>query len=97
MPIDEALRDERAQPGREAAATVEVAEDGLPDAVLLLQSEELCVQRLRDFTCAAAGIDGVRGTEHPGPELAHEMIPGLFVHRLRMRTRARDRQRCNES
>ena len=63
MPIDEALRDERSQPRREAAAAVEVAEDGLADAVLLLQPEELGVQRLRDLARAAAGIDGVRGAD----------------------------------
>ena len=64
MAIDEALGDERSQPRGQAAAAVKVAKDGLADAVLFLEAEELCIERLGDVARAAAGIHGVRGAIH---------------------------------
>ena len=82
MTIDEPLGDQRSQPRGETAAAVKIPEDGLADAVFLLEPEQLRVQRLRDVAGAAAGIHRIRGAIHGGPELFHEMIPRvLAAHR----------------
>src|SRR5581483_4212587 len=50
--VDVALRQDGAQPRRETAASVKVAEEA---------AEELCPERVGDFACATRGIDRVCG------------------------------------
>ena len=79
MAIDVTLRDQRSQPGSKPAAAVEIAEQRLPDAVTLLQAEQLCVELLRDLSRGAGGIDRIRGAIHAGAEFEDEVIPRVVA------------------
>ena len=77
--IDVPLRDQRSQPGCEAAAAVEIPEHRLPDAIVFLEAEQLRVKCFGNLARAAGGIDRIGRAIHTGPELAHEMVPRIFT------------------
>jgi hypothetical protein len=88
-PIDVALRQHRAQPRGQTAASVEVAEMRSALAVTHVEPEQLAVERVREIARPASGIDGIRRSVQNRPMLANEMLP----RRLRsLRARARERQ-----
>ena len=76
--VNLALREHGAQPGPQAAPSVEVSEERTPLPIAFLQSEEIGVNRIGQLARAAGGIDGVgRAVEHRSV-LAYEMIPRAF-------------------
>ena len=73
--IHESLRKHRAQPRGEAAAAVEIAEEGLPDTAADVESVELRVQGVGQLARRAGGVDGVASAVQHRTILEHEVIP----------------------
>src|SRR5678816_948320 len=71
QPVNVPLRQHGTQPGGQAAASVEVAEERT--------LEELAVDAVREIARSTRWIDRVGGTIEDRPMLADEMFPGRFI------------------
>src|SRR6476659_8952005 len=87
--IDMPLRKNCSQPGDQAAAAVEVAEERLAFAASLAQPEELAVQRLGEVARAATGIERIGRAVQQRPMLQNEVVPRALVA---ISARARQRE-----
>jgi hypothetical protein len=83
------LREHGAQPGREAASPVVVAEERgmLPSA--LVYTEQVGVQAVGQISCVAVRVDGIRGAVERRPQFENEVLPGGIVS---VSARARQRE-----
>ena len=79
--IDEPLRQDRAQPRREAAAAVKIAKQGLTIGSAIGDAEQVAVERIHELPRPAGRVHGVGGAIERRPELAHEVFPRVFVAR----------------
>jgi hypothetical protein len=66
-----ALREDRAQPSREAAAALKVPEQRF--------AVQVCVDGIGELTRAAGWVEGVGGAVEDRPVLEHEALPRLLV------------------
>src|SRR6476659_7516732 len=87
--IDMPLRKNCSQPGDQAAAAVEVAEERLAFAASLAQPEELAVQRIGEIASAATGFECIRRTVQQRPMLQNKVLPCVLVA-MRACTRQRE-------
>ena len=79
QPIDIPLREDGSQPGDQAAAAVEVAEERLAFAASLAQPEELAVQRIGKIARAATGIERIGRAVQQRPMLQNKVVPCALV------------------
>jgi hypothetical protein len=89
QPIDVPLRQHRAEPRRQTAASMEVAEQRSPLARAIFNAEEIGIERIRQVASFATRIDRVRGSIEKRPVRQDEVIPRRIIP---VRARARERQ-----
>ena len=77
--IDVPLSKHGAEPGRQRAAAVEVAEERSPLAVPLGHSKKVSIQSVGRFAGGTGLVDGVRRSIKDRPMLADELFPGGFI------------------
>ena len=74
--VDVPLREDRAQPGGQTAAAVEVQKQRPALTVTLGQPEEFGIQGVSGFSRRPCAVDGVRGAIEQRPIFTNEMLPG---------------------
>ena len=83
------LREDGAQPRREAASPVKIAEQRLALARLFAQSKKIRVQRICEIAGVASRIECRRRSIQQRPLLEDEMVPRAFIS---SRARAGERE-----
>src|SRR5690349_10930400 len=73
------LSQDGAQPGRQAAAPMEIAKERLPLAGPLADAVEVRIQGIREIARSPARLDGVGRSIQEGPLFQHEVIPRSVV------------------
>src|SRR5688572_16166058 len=77
--IDMPLGQYCTQPGAQTAAAVKVLEQRPPLAISFGEAEQLAVQRVRQLTRTACGIDGIGSLVEQRTMLADEVLPCALV------------------
>src|SRR4051812_4542080 len=77
--IHVALREDRAEPGAEAAASLEVAEERAPLCPAFGHAVEIRVQGVGEVARAAAGVEGIGRAVEDWPVFKDEPFPGLLL------------------